>query len=1060
MSSEDAYVMGGAQARQVLPRRGDGRKARALAPDAAVRVRGLIAASRESLAGGRRGDALARSLEEHLATPGPVSAGIVHRIVEHDAGTWQAEETACFADAWAAEHGVVFAAEAVLVSALHRVDRDGVLTTRFDTEAIEWSWAGHRPLARVRHALAAASDAEHEAAVERVAAHRGTLRGRTLAAFLLPTETGWTDPLFEELSVLASRYITPWLFLGTVADRRWLEALVDRCPPEGVRDPSWVLPTLVDAIGPEDVLPTLVRWLPDFPAAARKRVLGLISEFPLDEAFTVLAAQGPIGVKPLRDAVKRFPERAARLAPPELLPVARAESPAAESAAAEPPAAESAPVRLPRPLVDPPWEIAPVVEEVVVPGLTPIDRPGVRWLPGEREQWLEQELFSLPREPLRPADWSRALREVARANDGDAGHPVLLLAPEALARPVVAAWRPDNADAFWVWGLRLVARFEADAAGAVAHVASTRRDRAFEVAAPLVSASIATLFAEWGDRLKSMRAPAQAYFARHGLDAARPLIPAALGEREAPRRAAERALRLVADDLGLDAVLAVAAEYGPEAESGLRATLTRDPLSLLPRTRPSLPEWATPLTLPPVLLRDDGPALPAPAVENLLALLAVPDPRARRAGLAPVREACDPRSLAAFGRALLHTWLAEGALPSAGWALTAQGGIGDDTTVRDLAELIDRWPGEGAFQRAVTALDVLGEIGADTALRAMNTLSHKGSSKSLRSKAAERITAAATAAGLTPDQLADRLVPDFGIGTRLLLDYGPRSFPVEFDKALTPLVVLPDGARRKTAPAPAETDDHARATAARAGFSSLRKEVARTITEQARRLEQAMVTGRRWRGDEFRALLTTHPLLAHLAKRLVWAVSTGTGHHPFRLSEDHTPADLSDAGVEIPDDALIGVAHPLHLADAIPAWSDLLADYEIVQPFPQLGRPWTALTEAERTSPSLSRFTGEKAAPGRLLGLINKGWSRDATAAPQAPPWLRRNLDESHWVFLHLDQGLPFSSFDHLPHLLLGELRLSSTGDPAATPTDPRFGDLDPVLVSELLSDVNGALSR
>ncbi|QUF04318.1 DUF4132 domain-containing protein [Actinosynnema pretiosum subsp. pretiosum] len=1051
VSSEDAYVMGGAQARQVLPRRGDGREGRALTPDAAERVRGLIAAARESLAEDGRGGALANALEEHLAAPGPVSAGIAHRIVEHASGTWQVEETACFVDAWVAEHGVVFAAEAALCSALHRIDRDGALTGRFDTEAVEWSWAGHRPLARVRHALAAASDAEHAAAVERVAAHRGTLRGRTLAAFLLPTETGWVGPLFEELAGLRSAFITPWLFLGSVGDREWLEALVDRCPVEGVTAPSWVLPTLVDAVGPEGVLPTLVRWLPRLPAAARKRVLGLVAEFPLDEAFAVLAGQGPPGVKPLRDAVKRFPERAARLAPAELLPAPA--DPLPEARADEP-------VRLPRPLVDPPWEVAPVVERVVVPGLTPIDRPGVVWRPGEREEWLERELFSLPTNPPAPADWSRALDEVARANDGQAGHPVLLLAPEEPARRVVVAWRPENAGGFWAWGPRLVARFGVDAAGVVAHVGATRRDRAVEVAAPLVSAAIATLFAEWGDRLKSMRGPAAAYFARHGVEAARPLVPAALGTREGPRRAAERALRLVADDLGEDAVLAVAAEYGPGAEAGVRALFDRDPLALLPRTRPSTPEWANPLTLPPVLLRDGGPALPAPAVANLLAVLAVPDERARRAGLVPVREVCDPASLAAFGRALLRAWLAEGALPAGGWALTAQGVIGDDETARELAGLIDRWPGEGAFQRAVTGLGALGSIGTDTALRAVDLLARKGSTKGLRERAAEAIALAAAGAGLDPEQLADRLVPDCGIGAGVVLDYGPRSFPVEFDRSLTPLVVLPDGRRRKSAPTPAATDDPELAAAARARFSLLRKEITKVAAEQAERLERAMVVGRRWRGDEFRALFTTHPLLSHLALRLVWAVFGEDGPRPFRLAEDRTAADVADALVELADDAVIGLAHPLHLAGAIPVWSELFADYEVVQPFPQLGRPWAALTEAERAGSSLSRFAGEKAAPGRLLGLIGKGWSRDASAAPSAPPWLRRRLDEGRWALLDLDRGLPFSSFEHLPHLLLGELRLSATGGPGRDPGDPPFSGLDPVLVSELLADVGGTLAR
>jgi Domain of unknown function (DUF4132) len=50
------------------------------------------------------------------------------------------------------------------------------------------------------------------------------------------------------------------------------------------------------------------------------------------------------------------------------------------------------------------------------------------------------------------------------------------------------------------------------------------------------------------------------------------------------------------------------------------------------------------------------------------------------------------------------------------------------------------------------------------------------------------------------------------------------------------------------------------------------------------------------------------------------------GHHGPR------PGHYCVAGAS--DTATVGIAHPLHLAAAVPAWSQLFADYQILQPFP------------------------------------------------------------------------------------------------------------------------------
>jgi hypothetical protein len=58
--------------------------------------------------------------------------------------------------------------------------------------------------------------------------------------------------------------------------------------------------------------------------------------------------------------------------------------------------------------------------------------------------------------------------------------------------------------------------------------------------------------------------------------------------------------------------------------------------------------------------------------------------------------------------------------------------------------------------------------------------------------------------GLTAEQLADRLVLDFGLDAqgRLTLDYGPSRFVVGFDEQLKPCMVDDDAMRREDLPEP------------------------------------------------------------------------------------------------------------------------------------------------------------------------------------------------------------------------------------------------------------------
>jgi hypothetical protein len=336
--------------------------------------------------------------------------------------------------------------------------------------------------------------------------------------------------------------------------------------------------------------------------------------------------------------------------------------------------------------------------------------------------------------------------------------------------------------------------------------------------------------------------------------------------------------------------------------------------------------------------------------------------------------------------------------------------------------------------------------------------------KALKKRAREKIDEVAEGLGLTTDQLADRLVPDLGLADdgSTVIDYGPHRFTVTFDEQLRPCVRDETGKLRKALPAPGVKDDPELAPAERKRFAALKKEVRTIASDQLRRLEAAMVTGRSWTAAEFRELLVEHPLLRHLVRRLVW-LGDGDGKvTAFRVAEDLTLADVHDDAWTLPADATVRLAHSLHLGDELEAWADLFADYEILQPFPQLGRPVHAFTDEEATGHRLTRFEGVTVPVGKLLGLTKRGWERGTPEDNGVERWFSRPIARDRHLVIALDDGIAVGMVDEVPDQTLETLWIDTApGDYWRSHTYPhRLGEIDPVIASEILADLTDITAK
>jgi len=392
------------------------------------------------------------------------------------------------------------------------------------------------------------------------------------------------------------------------------------------------------------------------------------------------------------------------------------------------------------------------------------------------------------------------------------------------------------------------------------------------------------------------------------------------------------------------------------------------------------PLWLAVEELPPILVNKCR--LSWEQTSAVLLHLFAPIPDKTLELINEIKKEGDPVSLENFGWKLFELWLGVGAPSKDKCAFTALGYTGGDRTALKLAPMIRVWPGEAQHQRAVIGLDILRIIGTDTALMQLNGIAQKVPFKALKQRANECMDSVAKIKGLTKAELEDRIVPDCGLDEngRYKFDFGPRKFTFALGPEMKPMVRDEQGTLRDDLPKPNSKDYTENATAAVNVWKLMKKQIREVAKIQAGRLEQAMIIGRQWNREQFELLLVRHPLMFHLSRLIVWAgySKSGTFIKTFRVTDEGDYSDETDSAVSIDDCDRISIIHPLNLtSDSAGAWGELFSDYEIIPPFPQLGRGVYTLDESELKNDTITRFVGMKfPAPTLVFTLEKFGWAR------------------------------------------------------------------------------------
>ena len=490
-------------------------------------------------------------------------------------------------------------------------------------------------------------------------------------------------------------------------------------------------------------------------------------------------------------------------------------------------------------------------------------------------------------------------------------------------------------------------------------------DRVFVTCLRVDSPRSALVCARASGRRRTWRKRAKAWLCDHSEAAAIGLIPIALGRESRARRATLKALRYLAHERP-EIVREVAGRYGDTARDVVVDLVFGDPLMRID-ARGQPPGWVRIDALPVVATRDGRP-LPRAMVRTLVDILRARGNDVPYAGIAMLREELDQRSLADLSWALFMTWILHGRKRVHEWMAQSLAAFANEDTVVRLAPYAREWA--HADPRAcITLVDVFAAIGTEPATLELVAIADAARAPIL-------IEAVTEALGPRGEPVAYLGLDERGEAT---LDLGSRTVRVVLDESLVPRVVTDAGRRLPQVPRANKNDDPKLAALAARRFNRLRREAEIVAKTGLRRLERDMLDGHRVGLTELETRFVHHPLLRHAARRLVWESFADRETVTFRIVDDGSYASDRDLPVTLDVGAEIGLVHPINLDEAaLLRWGTLFADYELLQPFEQLGRI-TFMSSAAEAAEILKALQGVTVEARALLSTLDAhGWARVA----------------------------------------------------------------------------------
>ncbi len=479
---------------------------------------------------------------------------------------------------------------------------------------------------------------------------------------------------------------------------------------------------------------------------------------------------------------------------------------------------------------------------------------------------------------------------------------------------------------------------------------------------------------------------AQAWIAKHPMTTANGAIHGLLTTDDSRRRNLLIETLCIAHAHDAAAVDEVVSAYGNAVAAALPEL---DIYRQYPARMPKLPRHWTPERWTPIRLDSDpSRLLPQELYEDIGLMLKFSPVGSPYIGLIELGEIADPTSLADFAWDLFMAWVEDEGPNKEIWMIQALGMFGGAQMARRLPFMLDRWFDSKFAPRATKILHTLTDTENPYVIETFWRLVQGGihSETYVVGQFVEQVFEV----DASIDVIADARTPTFGLNaSRALTLTDDAELEVWLDADLTPHLRHLD---RHTEP---ELDP---TSALR--WERLQALCAHQSAFQATRFERAMKTQRRWDLAAWRDGILAHPLLGLIAQRIVWGTydDEGTLLATWRVDESNELLDVDENPYALPHDdgRHIRIVHPIEMgAAATAAWTALMSDYEVVQPFEQLSKPSAPIDED--VDAFMSSLRGKETTLGAILRmcLLNDWFDTPGRKRERDISHLRRKLQNN-----------------------------------------------------------------
>ena len=453
----------------------------------------------------------------------------------------------------------------------------------------------------------------------------------------------------------------------------------------------------------------------------------------------------------------------------------------------------------------------------------------------------------------------------------------------------------------------------------------------------------------------------------------------------------------------------------------------------------------------------------------------------------PLLSLIDRETSAPFAKWLLDAYFQNGADAKLKWCLTLGAVLGGDAEIAFLQRNIVSFVENNRGKMAENVVKALALQGSQRALRAVDFFSRKYKNKSIGKAALEAFDVAAEELGITPYELADSVIPDFGFdglfkgfeaNSVQYRAYIGNDFKLAFlDEDNNTLKALPKGT----------------SAVLKEEFKEIGKEIRDIVKSQSSRLEQYLVIQRRWSIDKWQGFFLINPVMFVYAVRLIWGIFDEKGAliSVFRCQEDQSLTDkngddidfealenswrvsnpprvLADNQSSIDNKKLsISMVHPIDLdAETLDFWKNDLLDNGIEAIFPQLNRPVILLKKMDENVKMSDAFEGVEIGGYTFLSRMDKtGWVKGSIGDGGCILSYYKTFTEVDLVAIVLQTGsLSVGYYDvnaeigKVMFVKKADIRFGNyMYDEPSKMNDPRlvrFGDVPPIVYAEVMADM------